>query len=147
MENIDVLNFVNDRYDDLKRKEIIQKNKNRLHATKIATKIGLVSLAVGIASGTVGYSIKKETKPVHVLSINMMESVDLIQLGGKMADAKEDLDEIDEFYNYIISNKISSEDIYSEISKICKSRGIDYNFAIVKLTEKYPEIFENSLKM
>lgn len=126
----------------VKRRQLIF----REYATKAA--IYMSSLIIGVSSIVLVKKVSDEiSQPVNIVATDMMANSKLLEVDGKYIDAKEfDVADTDKLYKYIIENNIEKDEIYSAIAERCKLEFIDYEFAITRLNERYPEIFEEALE-
>lgn len=128
------------------KKQNAQQREANTRKKEIVTKTGKIALYGGIfalTAFTLIQSYNYYNQPRVILSQDMLSHVGLNEVEGHNADPKLfEAGEIDEMYKYIKENNISYDQIYETIAELCKPKFIDYNFAIVKLYEKYPEIFE-----
>lgn len=143
------------------KREILEENKHNERDKHIAKmkkakerqilgrKIVLYAASVSILAGGIGlvkHQINEVNKPINIVTYDVMANTKLLENDGKTADPTIfDSRDTDKLYNYIEESNISNEDLYENIAKYCKREMIDYNFAITKINERYPELFENSL--
>ena len=156
-EDIEVFNFSNDN----REKMLSEQRKKRIEEMKIQkekqinlrNKIKKISIYAGLTSlitlGTVAL-VKKcnyENKPVVIVSEDMLSNVKLNVKGvGNVDPRMFDISETTEMYNYIKENNIKNDQIYSTIADLCEKTGVDYDFAINKLNDLYPEIFSEEIE-
>ena len=145
-----------DEIEDMRHKKMVEKidrmrlEKGRQEALRNHPfvnnlKVYAVRSTIVLAILATAFVLKKQmdyvNSPVVVVTDDMLANVGLKETdNGRPVDTKKfDRNNIEETYQYILDNNIESEDIKEEIRNSCVSDD-EYEFAIEKINEMYPEL-------
>ncbi|MDD3452820.1 MAG: hypothetical protein PHN42_00890 [Bacilli bacterium] len=125
-----------------RKRQIEQKEK-----IKIKIFVGGFILLTATLGQIYSSYVAKVTAPAYIVSNDVLANVNLLESdnGKKLDPTQFESNETNLLYRYIKENNISSDKIYKTVSELCQKNDIAYDYALVKLYNKYPELFENAL--